>query len=334
MASRKVYSAFRRTAGELPLTVEHSTETLPAELSPNDVLIKIHAVSLNFRDVAMLHGRYPAEFEKRGIVGSDCAAEVVAIGSAVNEFKVGDRVAPIFDLSSITGYEDAPNTGLGGDYPGVLREYAVFESRYLVHLPKHLSWEEVRPNPIAFGQGTGGVSMMALLICIAVGIKPIITSSSDEKLASIKKISPEVHGINYKSTPDVTAEVLRITNGKGVDIIINNIGPESIPNDMAALRQRAGTISLVGFLGGFTGNWNPGLLLGLMTKRAKLQGVGVGSKVDFQDLNRLIEEKAVSLVPVIDRVFSFEDSREAFDYLYAGKHVGKVIIKLGHESSS
>lgn len=144
MATPKTYTAFRRATGDLPLTIERSTETLPENIGQDDVLIKIHAVSLNFRDVAMLHGTYPAEADERGIVASDCAAEVVAIGSAVTDFKIGDRVSPIFNLIDLTGYEEGAMVALGGNGPGVLREFAVFEAKYLVHLPSHLSWEEVR----------------------------------------------------------------------------------------------------------------------------------------------------------------------------------------------
>jgi NADPH:quinone reductase-like Zn-dependent oxidoreductase len=143
MALPTSYTAFRRTTGDLPRTIEQAKESLPQDLGPNDVLIKIRAVSLNYRDVGMLIGNYPAQVEDQGIPCSDCAAEVVAVGSAVGDFRVGDRVSPIFDLSNLTGTESTPMKALGGDQPGVLREYAVFEDRFLVHLPEYLTWEEV-----------------------------------------------------------------------------------------------------------------------------------------------------------------------------------------------
>lgn len=143
MALPKTYRAFRRTDGELPRNVRLSEETLPETLNANDVLIKIHAVSLNYRDVAMLHGKYHVPVQDRGIAASDCAAEVVAFGSAVQDFTPGDRVSPIFNLSSITGVEDEASVALGGDAAGVLREYAVFDAKDLVRLPEYLSWEEV-----------------------------------------------------------------------------------------------------------------------------------------------------------------------------------------------
>ena len=143
MSIPETYKAFRRTTGELPRTITPSTEQLPRELGPHDVLLKIHTVSLNFRDVAMLNGRYPVEVIERGVPASDAAAEVAAIGSAVKDFALGDHVSVIFDLGQVADCSDEPARALGGDVDGVLREYAIFEDKYIVPLPKHLSWEEV-----------------------------------------------------------------------------------------------------------------------------------------------------------------------------------------------
>ena len=145
MSIPETYKAFRRTTGDLPRTITSTTEQLPRELGPHDVLLKIHAVSLNFRDVAMLNGRYPVEVIERGIPASDAAAEVAATGSAVTGFAIGDHVSVIFDLGNLTGQDDGPSAALGGDVEGVLAEYAIFEDKYIVHLPQYLSWEEVSP---------------------------------------------------------------------------------------------------------------------------------------------------------------------------------------------
>jgi NADPH:quinone reductase-like Zn-dependent oxidoreductase len=155
MSLPETYRAFRRTTGDLPRTIELSTEKVPRELGLNDVFIKIHAVSLNFRDVAMLNGLYPVEVEERGIPCSDAAAEVVAIGSAVKHFSIGDHVSVIFDLTNMTGYEDELPCALGGNTAGVLREYAIYQDKHLVQLPKYIPWEEVRdsvPNSPSFVQ--------------------------------------------------------------------------------------------------------------------------------------------------------------------------------------
>ncbi|KAI1063429.1 hypothetical protein LB506_012806 [Fusarium annulatum] len=344
----ETYRAFRRTTGDLPRTIELSTENGPGELRPNDVLIKIHAVSLNFRDVAMLNGRYPMEVEERGIPCSDAAAEVVAIGSAVRDFSTGDHVSVIFDLNNLTGSEDESHCSLGGDTAGVLREYAIYQDKHLVALPKYLPWEEAATitcagvtawnsldglttaskSRSALLQGTGGVSMFALLICVAAGIQPIITSSSDEKLEVIKRLDSKVRGINYKTTQDQGLEVSRLTDGRGVDFVVNNTGPASIPQDISFLRQRGGTVSLVGFLDGVGGDWQPAAIMALMGKSARIKGIATGSKNDYLSLSKFLDEKKVSLAPLVDRVFLFEESPAAFDYLYSGKHVGKVIIKI------
>jgi len=134
------YKAFRRTTDGS--SVEQVEEKLPSSLHPDEVLIRIHAVSLNYRDVAMMNGKYPVKVIDRGIPASDCAAEVVAVGSEVTDFKQGDHVAPIFDLNNLTGTEDETAT-LGGDIDGVLRQFAIFDQKVLIHLPNHLSWEEV-----------------------------------------------------------------------------------------------------------------------------------------------------------------------------------------------
>lgn len=146
MSYPKTYQSWRRTAPPYPLHIVAATETLPDKLGALDVLIRIHAVSLNYRDVAMLQEHaYPVPVDAGGISASDCAAEVVAIGESVRKFSIGDRVAPTIDLMSLTGDEqDVQPIALGGIGPGVLREYAIFEEKVLVRLPQHLSWEEVR----------------------------------------------------------------------------------------------------------------------------------------------------------------------------------------------
>ncbi|KXX80835.1 putative zinc-type alcohol dehydrogenase-like protein YogA [Madurella mycetomatis] len=348
MSLPTAYRAFRRTTGDLPRTISPSTEQLPQDLGPSEVLIKIRTVSLNFRDVAMLHGRYPLDVQERGIPCSDAAAEVAAVGNMVKDFAVGDRVSAIFDLTKLTGCEDEPRCELGGDVHGVLREYAIYEEKHLVKLPEYLSWEEAAAVTCAgvtawaaldglksvdrlrsaLFQGTGGVSMFALLLCLAAGIRPIITSSSDKKLDDIRKLSSNIGTINYKTVSDQASEVKRLTDGKGVDIVINNTGPASIPEDLSFLRQRGGLVSLVGFLDSLDGDWKPSAILALLIKSAKLKGIAVGSKEDYLELNKFLAENKVSLAPLIDKVFSFDESPAAFDYLYSGSHVGKVIIRL------
>lgn len=139
----ETFTSYRRSTGANPLTIAQSTETTPKTLNADDVLVKIHSVSLNYRDVAILNGAYPMPVLERGIPASDAAAEVVAVGSAVTKFKAGDRVSPHFFVNYITGDENEPVQSLGGDFEGVLSEYAVFQEKFLVRLPEYLSWDEV-----------------------------------------------------------------------------------------------------------------------------------------------------------------------------------------------
>jgi NADPH:quinone reductase-like Zn-dependent oxidoreductase len=149
MTYPKTYNAWRRTALPYPLSLARTKESLPDTLGAHDVLLRIHAVSLNYRDVAMLReGGYPMPVEDGGITASDCAAEVIATGDQVSRFKKGDHVAPVVDLENLTGEErDISGVSLGANGPGVLSEYAIFEEKYLVELPSHLSWEEVSRLP-------------------------------------------------------------------------------------------------------------------------------------------------------------------------------------------
>jgi NADPH:quinone reductase-like Zn-dependent oxidoreductase len=141
--TRLTSEAFRRTEGPLPLRIKKVTEEVASQPAPDEVLVQIHAVALNSRDVAMLRGTYQAPSKTGGIIASDCAAEVLAVGSAVHDFEVGDRVSPTFFTNLTTGDENEPPKALGGDEDGVLRRYALFPSTRLIHLPAHLSWEEV-----------------------------------------------------------------------------------------------------------------------------------------------------------------------------------------------
>ncbi|KAM0164269.1 hypothetical protein ACHAQE_002844 [Botrytis cinerea] len=341
----KTYKAFRRTVDTTPTTLEQTTEEIPATLSPNDVLIKIHAVSLNYRDVAMMHGNYPIEVISHGVPASDCAAEVMKVGSDVHDFKVGDRVAPIFDNNNFDSTADEVSI-LGGDIDGVLREYAVFHQDVLFHLPKHLSWEEASTITCAGVTAWNALDMprnkgTALLQGntqfypgsseLTRGIKPIITSSSDQKLDIAKALGEagEVETINYRTHPKWEEEALKLTNGRGVDIVVDNVGPAQATQSLTALARR-GVLSMVGFLGGLKAEQNPDLFTPALLKSLVVRGIMVGDKKDHQDLCDFLELKKISLKGIVDPgVFSFKDSQAAFDTLYNGtKHQGKIVIRI------
>jgi NADPH:quinone reductase-like Zn-dependent oxidoreductase len=287
------HRVYRRTSDGK--SIELLEEPLSHDLKPNQALIKIHAVSLNYRDIAMLNGTYPVEVINQGVPCSDAAATVVAVGSTVEKVKVGDYVTPSFQTNFVTGTEKhAVYSALGGDIDGVLREYAVFDVDILTKVPEHLSYEEASTIACAgvtawtsldmgrslkadsaLMQGTGGVSMFALVICVAAGITPIMTSSSDEKLEQVKRLGSRenpVLGINYSTHPDWDVEAMKLTDGLGVDVVVNNVGYSAMEKSINALVRRQGTISLVGFLGGMPEQKDmPDTVIPLMKKQAKMQ---------------------------------------------------------------
>lgn len=293
MALPKINRTYRRTFDGK--SIELLEEPLPEALEPHQALVKIHAISLNFRDIAMISGRYPMQVNKQGVPCSDAAATVVAVGSAVQRVKVGDFVIPSFLTNILTGAEKHNDTlSLGGSVDGVLREYAIFDAATLTRAPKHLSYEEAATiacagvtawNALDIGgsllpetalmQGTGGVSMFALIICIAAGVKAVITSSSDQKLDEVKKLGSTgnaVIGINYVTHLDWDIEARRVTDGLGVDVVVNNVGATSMEKSLNALVTRGGTISLVGFLSGLPDKTEiPDMILPVMKKSAKIQ---------------------------------------------------------------
>jgi NADPH:quinone reductase-like Zn-dependent oxidoreductase len=293
MSLPTVNRTYRRTSDGK--SIELLEEPLSHDLQPNEALLKIHAVSLNFRDIAMLSGRYPVEVIKQGVPCSDAAATVVAVGSEVKSFQPGDYVTPSFQTNYITGTEKHESmSALGGDVDGVLREYAVFDAKVITKVPEHLSHEEASTIACAgvtawtaldmgrtlkadsaLMQGAGGVSMFALILCLAAGIKPIITSSSDTKLNEIKKLGSrenQVLGINYSTHPHWDVEAIKLTDGLGVDVVVNNVGATAMTQSINALVNRNGTISLVGFLGGMPDQSEmPDCVIPVMKKVAKIQ---------------------------------------------------------------
>ncbi|KAK4174248.1 zinc-type alcohol dehydrogenase-like protein 1 [Triangularia setosa] len=365
----QTYLAYRRSPGPSPgspLSLTRATEPFPnaSSLLPRQVLLKIHAVSLNYRDVAMQNGAYPLPIKPDGIPVSDAAAEVVAVGRDVTRVEIGDRVTVIVDLKNITGKEDDGYASPGVDYDGLLREYAVFDEEVLVTLPRGLSWEEgatlacvsvtawralglhlprergremerVEGRRVLI-QGTGGVSIFALILALAAGLEPIITSSSDTKLENLIRSFPDgaekIKGYNYQNFSGQVAKVAELTNGKGVDIVVNNVGTASILDDLKSLVVRDGTVSLVGYLDGLKAGWNHAeLAIQLIKKAANLRGIFCGSRDELQDVSDYLEEKNIRLGQLVDKVFEFGQAKEAFDYLESGRHVGKVLIRVSSD---
>jgi NADPH:quinone reductase-like Zn-dependent oxidoreductase len=306
------------------------------------VLVKVAACSLNFRDLAIVLGKYRMPVRPNVIPLSDGAGEVIAVGPNVTRVKAGDRVAGCFFQRWPGGQPgpDAQGSALGGTADGMLAEYVVLEEEGVVKIPAHLSYEEGATLPCAgvtawnalaehgkltagdtvLVQGTGGVSVFALQFARLMGATVIATSSSDDKLAQAKKLGA-AHGINYKTTPDWDKAAVELTEGQGVDQVVEVGGAGTITKSLGAIRS-GGKVSMIGVLSG-GGELNPMLILG---KRANVQGISVGSTQMFEAMNRAIT--AGRLKPVIDKVFGFDDTPAAFKYLQSAQHFGKIVIKL------
>ena len=308
-----------------------------------EVVVKFHAASLNYRDLLFARGTYNPKARFPVVPLSDGAGEVVATGAEVTRWKVGDRVCPIFMQGWIDG-ERSPEkarTALGaGDRDGVLREYAAFHESGLVRIPDTLSFEEaatlpcaavtawnalvhvghVRAGDTVLTLGTGGVSVFAVQIARMHGARVIATSSSDEKLARARQLGAE-ETINYETTPDWDKEVLRLTGGIGADHIVEVGGPGTLARSVNAARM-GGVVAVIGVLAS-GGGFDP---VRILMKSLRLQGIFVGSRQMFDDLNRAIILNR--LKPAIDKTFAFAQAREALEYLASGSHFGKIVLKF------
>lgn len=309
------------------------------------ILVRMHAASLNYRDLMIARGLYMGGPIAQSVVPlSDGAGEVIGVGDGVTRFKVGDRVAGTFFRGWLDGAPAAgPRIALGAPpADGVLAELAVFDEQDAVALPAHLSFEAaatlpcagvtawhalmviatVRPGDTVLVLGTGGVSMLALQFAVLAGARVIATSSSDEKLARARALGADAL-INYRTTPEWQQEVLRLTEGRGADHIVEVGGVGTLGRSIQAVAA-GGKILLIGVLTGFSGDCNP---YGLMAKGASLHGIFVGSRAMFERMNRAIA--AHRLEPAIDRVFPFTDAAAAYRHLENGAHFGKIVIRIG-----
>ncbi|VDB88407.1 unnamed protein product [Peniophora sp. CBMAI 1063] len=313
---------------------------------PGQYLVRIHSVSLNYRDVVYANGTYPPPALKAGIVPvSDMAGEIVGVGKDASKFKIGDRVTSIQMQTGLYGLTNPLHPDvLGGPADGVLQEYRVFEEITLLRAPGYLTYDELSTFPIAavtawnalYGgktklipgetvllQGTGGVSMFGLLIAHAAGARTIITSSDDAKLELAKKMGA-THTINYKRTPEWDVEVNRLTDGVGAHHVIDNVGVNEIERCFGAVATGGNVIS-VGGLGGQP-TAVPNILMLAQFKQAILRGVIVGSKQLFEELLRFAEVNEIR--PHVHRAFAFDQAIEAFQYLVDAQHFGKVVIHV------
>ncbi|KAI0032645.1 NAD-P-binding protein [Vararia minispora EC-137] len=311
-------------------------------------LVRVRAVSLNFRDVAIANGFYGMPVKENVVLGGDLAGEIVEAGSATTKFKVGDRVTANFFPEHYYGSLESDPPNLGGPIDGTLQEYRVFDEMALLRAPAYLSYEELscfpiagvtawnallgggtplRPGQTVLFQGTGGVSIFGLQIAHAAGAKTIVTSSSDEKLELAKKLGA-THVINYKKTPDWDKEAKKLTKGVGAHHVIDNVGIAEIERCFGSV-ARGGTISNIGFLGGMKQPKAVNTPILALMSGSQMRGVQVGSKQQYEDLLEFAE--VYQIHPYIHKVFEFDQVPEAVRYLESAQHFGKIVVKVGSE---
>ncbi len=307
-----------------------------------ELLIRVHAVSLNYRDIAMVFGQYPRAHYPGLIPTSDAAGEVVAIGEGVRAFKVGDRVINAFHPRWFGG--DAPSTVLkdsyGAESDGWLAELKAVSQEAVVLSPPGLSHKEASTlpcagvtawsaltgaHPIRAGhsvliQGSGGVSIFALQLARSVGATVFATTSNAAKAEALRALgAAEV--VNYVDDPDWGKSIRALTGGRGVDRVVEVGGPGTIAQSLRAVAA-GGEIASIGFLS----SENPGIdFFQLKTSGATFRNIAVGDRVALLELVRAVG--MTGLKPVIDRVFDFDDAKSAFAHLKSARHIGKVVIR-------
>jgi NADPH:quinone reductase-like Zn-dependent oxidoreductase len=335
----KTSRTYRLTASNLDSLQLFAEPARP--IDAYEVLVRMRAASLNYKDNFYLAGDKGIQLPRPTIPLSDGAGEVVAIGGSVTRFKVGDRVAGNFVQDWLYGpiadHAADSSTTLGHGIDGTLSEYRVFNQEGLVKLPSNLSFEEgatlpcaaltawnavkdVRSSETVLILGTGGVALFALQFVKALGAKAIVTSASDEKLAKASNAGAD-HVINYVTDPDWHATARTLSHGKGVDHVVDTVGPDTLERSILATR-REGTVHLVGLINP-VGKIDPMLILG---GTVSVRGVRVGSRALFEQMNSFIEKKAIH--PLIGHRFEFSNAKAAFEQQLKGPAFGKIVVTI------
>jgi NADPH:quinone reductase-like Zn-dependent oxidoreductase len=310
-----------------------------------EVLVRMRAVSLNYRDLLMVQGMYARGATTGGAITpfSDGCGIVEAVGPGVTRVAVGDRVATMFFQNWVSGPPSLEKlmSSLGSPIPGAGRELGVFSQEGLSKVPEFLSDQQVatlpcaaltawralfedadlRPGDTVVLQGTGGVSIFGLQFAHAAGMRTLITSSSDEKLARAKAMGAD-HLANYRQDPEWSKAVRAATGGVGADLIIEVGGGGTIEQSMRAIRV-GGHVAIVGVVAGMGGGFNTASLIG---NSAKLQGLSVGSRDMFEAMCRFIELERIG--PVVDKVFPWTEVGAAFAAMQGGEHFGKIVLEF------
>jgi len=317
------------------------TERPQPQPGQGQVLLRLSRVALNYRDVMMVDGRYNPKQRLPLVPCSDGVGTIEAVGPGVERVAVGDRVAPMF-APRWTGGEptrEKVRRTLGGPLDGTLGEYMLIDAEGVSKVPDFLSDAEaatlpcaaltawsaltlggVKAGDVVLVQGTGGVALFALQFAQILGARVIATSSSFDKLRRVSEMGVW-ETINYVAIPDWGAVAKEMTGGLGVDHVID-IGGSTLEQALRAVRI-GGTISSIGVLGAGEVKLR---LASIFMQQVRLQGVLVGSRDGFEAMCRAIEAHQVQ--PVVDRVFPFEEAREAFVYVAAAQHFGKICIEV------
>ena len=311
-----------------------------------EVLVRMRAVSLNYRDLLMVNGMYGRASASSGDVitpFSDGCGVVEAVGAGVTRVKTGDRVATLFFQNWISGPPTLAglSSALGFPVPGAGSELQTFSEQGVSKVPEFLTDQQVatlpcaaltawrglfedadlQPGDTVVLQGTGGVSVCGLQFAHAAGLRTLITSSSDEKLDRAKALGAD-HLVNYKTTPAWSKPVREATGGRGADFIMEVGGGGTIQESMKAIRI-GGHIAIIGIVAGAGDAFNPAALIG---NSAKLQGLSVGSRDMFEAMCRAIDLHKIS--PVVDKVFPFTEAKAAFSAMAGGEHFGKIVLQF------
>jgi len=309
---------------------------------PGQVRIELRASSINYRDLTTIEDPISRNLPLPTVPNSDGAGVVTAVGDGVSEFAIGERVMSAFfeDWDSGPVTTKAMSSALGGARQGVLAEQFVLDARGVVAMPEYMSFTQAatlpcaaltawhaltRPGPVRAGEtvlllGTGGVSVFAQQFCNLMGVRTIVTSSSDAKLERMRALGA-TDTVNYRSVPEWDDAVLELAHG-GVDRVIEVGGPGTLSKSIRAVRV-GGTIALIGVLTGAAGTITP---TDIMRKSLTIRGIYVGHRQMFEEMNAALTLH--QLQPVIDEVFGFEQARDAFTTMRAAQHFGKLVIEV------
>jgi NADPH:quinone reductase-like Zn-dependent oxidoreductase len=321
----------------------HYRDVSTPQPGPDQVLLKFGAASINYRDYQIVAGEFAPDQPLPIIPGSDGAGRIVAVGDNVDGLSPGDRVSPLFFPEWMSGeaLDNERSVSSGLETLGVLREYGVYEPHQVCRIAPHLTDAEASCYPCAgltawnslvtcsgtaagdtvLVQGTGGVSIMALQFAKAMGARVIVTSSSDERLQRALVLGAD-HGINYRETPNWGEAARKLTDGQGVDAVIEIGGEGTLPQSITALR-RGGHINVIGYLAGI----GLGLsVFNLIERNANLHGLSVGNREQFEEMMEFVGAHGIK--PVIGRTYSFDEAGQAIQDITRGGNFGKLVVTI------